>query len=86
MRIGSGIALVVVGAAFAFAVRDSFDGVDLTMLGYILLAAGVLVVALDLVMSSQKRTATTQQVHTDSAGNQQVTETRSESSPPPPTV
>lgn len=42
MRIGSSIALIVIGAVLSFAVADIFSGVDLTLIGYILMAAGAL--------------------------------------------
>lgn len=82
MGIGSGIFLAAVGAILAFAVRDNLDGVDLTMVGYILLLAGVLVTALAAMMSNQKRQHTAVTSTTDSAGRQSVQETHSESTPP----
>lgn len=54
MGIGSGIFLIVVGAILAFAVRDSWDVVDLTVVGYIMLGAGVLALIVSLVMNSQR--------------------------------
>ena len=54
MGIGSGIFLIVVGAILAFAVRDSWDVVDLTMVGYIAMGAGVLAVIIGLVLNSQR--------------------------------
>jgi Na+/proline symporter len=55
---GSGIALIVIGAILAFAVRDSISGVDLGLIGYICMGAGVLAVILGLVTNAQatKRT------------------------------
>ena len=41
MRIGSSIALIVIGAIVAFAVDFQVAGVDLRLIGYILMAAGV---------------------------------------------
>ena len=84
MKVGSGIALAAVGAILAFAVRDGIGSVDLTMVGYILMAAGVLVVGLSVAMSNQKRSHVSQTVATDSAGRQSVQEVRSESTPPAP--
>jgi len=46
MRIGSSLALLAVGAILAFAVTDRINAVDLTMVGYILLAVGALGVVL----------------------------------------
>ena len=40
MRIGAGIALIVVGAIIAFAVRDTSDTFNLTALGIIIMVGG----------------------------------------------
>lgn len=53
MTIGAGIALLVVGAVLSFAVRDALPGVDLALVGYICMAAGVLAVVLGLVTNAQ---------------------------------
>lgn len=53
MTIGAGIALLVVGAVLSFAVRDSVPGVDLTLVGYICMGAGVLAVVLGLITNAQ---------------------------------
>lgn len=82
MGIGSGIFLSALGAILAFAVRDNLDGVDLTMVGYILLAAGILVVALSALMSNQKRQHTAVTSTTGPDGRQSVEEVHSETSPP----
>lgn len=50
---GSGIALLVIGAILAFAVKDSIPGVSLTIVGYICLGAGVLAIILGLVTNAQ---------------------------------
>ena len=55
MRIGSSLALLAIGAILAFAVTDRINEVDLTMVGYILLAVGALGVVLSLVMSGSRR-------------------------------
>lgn len=54
MGIGSGIFLIVIGAVLAFAVRDSWDVVDLTVVGYICIGAGVLALILSLVLNAQR--------------------------------
>jgi hypothetical protein len=41
MRIGAGIALVVVGAIIAFAVRDTSDTLNLPALGIIIMLGGI---------------------------------------------
>ena len=53
MRIGSSIFLIAFGAILAFAVTDRINNVDLTMVGYILFAVGVLGLVVTLVMNGQ---------------------------------
>jgi len=55
MALGGGIFLIVVGAILAFAVKDSWDAIDLTMVGYICLAVGVLAIIISLVVNAQNR-------------------------------
>ncbi len=54
MGIGLGIFLIVVGAILAFAVQDSISGVDLTMIGYICLGAGLLALIIALIVNAQR--------------------------------
>lgn len=75
MGIGGGITLIVLGAILAFAVQDSISGIDLTMIGYICLGAGVLALILTLALNAQ-RTKTT---------NHTVIERHDGTAPPPPT-
>lgn len=42
MGIGASVFLLALGAVLAFAVTDAINGVDLTVVGYILMAAGAL--------------------------------------------
>lgn len=62
MGIGGGIALIVIGAILAFGVRDSIDAIDLTMIGYICIGAGVLALILALVINAQRSNTTHRQV------------------------
>ena len=55
MTIGSGIALFVIGAILAFAVNVELDFVDLNLIGYILMGAGVLVFVLGLIFMLVRR-------------------------------
>ncbi len=57
MGLGTGIALLVVGAILAFGVKDTFSGVDLTAIGYICMAGGVLAIILTLALQSQRQRA-----------------------------
>ena len=53
MGIGVGIGLLVVGAILSFAVRDNVPGVNLSVVGYICMGAGVLAIVLSLVLNTQ---------------------------------
>ena len=55
MSIGVGIFLMVVGAILAFAVQDSWDVVDLTVVGYILMAAGLAGIILSFYITNRRR-------------------------------
>ncbi|GAB2557943.1 DUF6458 family protein [Kribbella endophytica] len=55
MSIGVGIFLMVVGAILAFAVRDSWEAVDLTVVGYIFLLAGALGIVLSFYITNRRR-------------------------------
>ncbi|MFG1907380.1 DUF6458 family protein [Kribbella sp. NPDC048928] len=55
MSIGVGIFLMVVGAILAFAVRDSWDAVNLQVVGYILLLAGVAGILLSFYITNRRR-------------------------------
>ena len=62
MGLGTGIFLIVLGAILAFAVRDSWEVLDLTTVGYICLLAGVLAIILTLVLNNQRRNTTHREV------------------------
>lgn len=55
MQIGGSLFLLAAGAILAFAVRDSIDAVDLTMVGYILIAVGAIGLVVSLVVNGQRR-------------------------------
>ncbi len=58
MALGSGIFLIVVGAIAAFAVDDAIDGVNLAMIGYICMAAGVVAIVVSLIANAQRSRTT----------------------------
>ena len=58
MALGSGIFLIVIGAILAFAIKDSWDAVDLTVVGYICIAAGALAIIISLIVNAQNRKTT----------------------------
>lgn len=55
MRIGGSLLLIALGAILAFAVRDSFADVDLAVVGYILMAVGVVGLLITLVMMNTRQ-------------------------------
>ena len=62
MGIGGSIFLIVVGAILTFALNLRVGGVDLDVIGWILMAAGVLgLVATLWIWSSRRRTVVTQE-------------------------
>ena len=75
MTIGIGLFLIVVGAVLRFAINVHISGLDLHMIGWILMGAGavVVVIALLLMIPRSRRMRTTA-ITTDSLGRQYVTE------------
>lgn len=55
MSIGAGIFLLAVGAILAFAVTDRINNIDLTAIGYILMAVAILGMALSWAFSNRRR-------------------------------
>jgi hypothetical protein len=55
MGIGAGIVLIAIGAILAFAVDYRVSGVDIAIVGYILIGAGALGLILGLVSNAQRR-------------------------------
>ena len=54
MGIGTSIFLLAVGAILAFAVTDAISGVDLTVVGYILMAAGAIGLLLTMLVFNRR--------------------------------
>jgi hypothetical protein len=84
MGYGLGVFLLALGLILAFAVQDMISAVDLTMVGYILCLAGILVIAITAVQTNTRRRHTTVATTTDHEGRQATTEKRTESDPPAP--
>lgn len=55
MRLGTSIVLLALGAILAFAVQYSVRGLDLQVVGWILMAAGALGVVLELAVWAPRR-------------------------------
>lgn len=73
MSIGSGVVLFVIGAILVFALNFETEVVNLDMIGYILMAAGVVVFVIGLVMLARRRQAvTTTRSGTDAVTGQRV--------------
>ena len=75
MGIGSGIFLFVVGAILAFALQlDTGGVVNLQLIGYILMGAGIVVFLVSLFLMLRKRQSLTEtRTAVDPASGQQVT-------------
>jgi Na+/proline symporter len=94
MGIGGSIFLLALGAILAFAVNADISGIDINVIGWILMAAGLIGLVVTLwYWNSRRRTVVTRQTAGPVAGdavypNQQVRseyrETRREDAPPPP--
>lgn len=55
MSIGTGIALFVIGAILTFALNFQTGFINLDLVGYILMAAGVVIFVIGLVLATRKR-------------------------------
>ena len=55
MQIGSSLFLLAAGAILALAIQDRINGVDLTMVGWILVVVGALGLVVSLIINGQRR-------------------------------
>ena len=55
MRIGSSIFLIALGAILAFAIQAEVSFVDITLVGYILMAVGVIGLIASLLLAAPRR-------------------------------
>ena len=78
MGYGFGAFLLVVGLVLALAVTDSIQGVDLTMVGWIMAIVGALVIALTAATVNRARGTRSVATATHSDGSQSVSERRTE--------
>lgn len=76
MSIGTGVVLFVIGAILVFAVNiDTGAFVNLDVVGYILMGAGLIVFIIGLVMLARRRQAvTTSRTGTDAATGERVSQ------------
>jgi len=84
MGYGLGVALLVIGLILALAVEFNVAGLDIHVIGWILVIGGIAVIALTAVQLNTRRRQTTVATTTDAHGRQATTERRTESDPPPP--
>ncbi|MFF5294988.1 DUF6458 family protein [Paractinoplanes globisporus] len=88
MGIGGSIFLLAVGAILAFAVNADISGIDINIIGWILMAAGFIGLIITLwYWNSRRRTVVTRQTQAPVAGPgyaAEYRETRREDPPPPP--
>jgi hypothetical protein len=83
MSIGTGIALLVIGAILAFAINVQVDWVNLDLIGYLLMGAGAVVFIIGMILMVRRRqSVTTVQSGVDPASGASVTERRTSSTPP----
>ena len=77
MYIGLGIVLIVIGAILAFVLQVDIPGMDDGMLGWILIAAGVLAILLSFAMTRRRPAGmtTTRESHVDPATGTRVDRT-----------
>ena len=75
MGLGTGIALLVIGGILAFGVQDSIEAINLTVIGYICMAAGALAIILSLVMRGGGGYSSRRVTHSDPATGTRVDET-----------
>ena len=86
MGYGLGVFLTALGLILALAVQDMIDAIDLTMIGWILVLAGVLVLVLTAVQTNSKRQHTTTATTTHPDGRQTTEQRTTEQQDPPPAI
>ena len=78
MGYGLGAFLLAVGLILALAVTDQINGVDLTMVGWILALVGLLALVLTAFTANRGRGIRTTETTSDSAGRHVVSDRRTE--------
>ena len=76
MSLGAGIFLIAVGAILAFAITVTPTWIDLHVVGYILMAAGVIVLILGIILIMRHRRSTvTRRRYVDPANGDDIQST-----------
>lgn len=65
MTIGGSIGLIVVGAILAFAVTYDIAGIDINIIGFIMMLGGLIGLIVGLIVSQRARTTRTTRVVDD---------------------
>jgi Domain of unknown function (DUF6458) len=88
MGIGGSIFLIALGAILAFAVNAHVSGIDINVVGYVLMLAGLIGLLVTLwYWNSRRRTVVSQRrpvVRGDGTYVKEYRETRRDDVPPPP--
>jgi hypothetical protein len=80
MGIGTGIFLFVVGAILAFALNVQLTWINLDLVGYLLMGAGVVVFIISLIFVLRRRsTVSTTRTGVDAAGSERVVQRETKS-------
>lgn len=80
MGIGTGIVVFVLGAILAFAVNVQSDVINISLVGYLLMGAGLVVFVISLVAMMRKRQSVTTVRSVDASG-ESLTERRTATTP-----
>lgn len=82
MSIGLGIFLFVLGAILTFALNVSLDWIDLDLVGYLMMGAGVVIVIIGLILLMRRRSAvSTTRSAVDPVSGERVTQRRTDNDP-----
>ena len=81
MSIGTGIVLFVIGAILTFALHFETGFINLDLVGYILMAAGVVVFVIGLVLMMRKRQSVTTVTSGVDASGANVAQRRTSTTP-----
>lgn len=73
MGIGAGIFLIAVGAILKFAIHAKVSGIDVQIVGVILMVAGVVGIALDLLLFAPRRRRVVQTTNAPAATSTSTT-------------
>lgn len=86
MGYGLGVALIVLGLILALAVEASVSGLDIQMVGWILVLGGAVILGITAVQMNARRRATAVRTTTHSDGSQTVVQRDAEQDPPAPRI